>query len=297
MSNSSPSLAKRSAEGLTQNTIANLITPSISSLVTGLTVWVLTKVSEINALAAGWKIALIVGVAVVLTFLLNTVPSLLREKRLKAVTDNEPPLVSESTRLVKLREDLDAVTRDRDDAKTNLETCWAEQKRTLKKLDQCNSLSDHWKKEVQKVETHYKEQVRLRDEESAKKGGRIGELEQQLRAVQAEADNLKENISIPKGTFKLKKVRWVSIDGDATGKHRDRDLTEFFEDKFVNDGKLTIPRGLYHKLFHGHDPWAGHQKLLEIDFIYAGNRFFVVLPEGVSITLPFPHGYTQANMS
>ena len=57
----------------------------------------------------------------------------------------------------------------------------------------------------------------------------------------------------------------------------------------MEDGKLKVPTGLYRKLFFPHDPWIGVPKLLEIEFVHAGNRFFLIVPENVAFTLPFPH--------
>ena len=154
----SESLIRRNAEGLTQNTIANMLTPYINPIVTGMVVWVLTKVETISMWSAGWKIALIISVAAVLTFLLHTLPSLFRAR-------NNPnqlspaPVLSESSRLVELRDGLDAMKRDRDATQANLETCQSEQKETLKRLGECESLLKHWQGEVDRVKHDAKEQI------------------------------------------------------------------------------------------------------------------------------------------
>ena len=82
------------------------------------------------------------------------------------------------------------------------------------------------------------------------------------------------------------------------GKLPEKDLTEFFEDKYLNDGKLVIPPGLYRKMFGPlNDPSLGVPKLLEIEFVHAGNKVSVLLPENISVTLPFPYSVTSENMT
>jgi hypothetical protein len=159
----SESLVKRNAEGLTQNTVANIITPYISPTVTGMVIWILTKVEAVSGWSAGWKIALIAAVAIVFTFLLHTLPSLLRERPNSPDSQQLSPAnaPSESTRLIELRDDLDAMRRERDTTQGNLETCWAEQKRTLEKLEKCESLRRLEAGEVDRVRGEYQEQLRL----------------------------------------------------------------------------------------------------------------------------------------
>jgi hypothetical protein len=82
------------------------------------------------------------------------------------------------------------------------------------------------------------------------------------------------------------------------GKLPEKDLTEFFEDKFIEDGKLVIPAGLYRKLFGvQNNPSLGVPKVLEIEFVHAGTKFSVLLPENVSVTLPFPYAVTSESMT
>jgi hypothetical protein len=92
--------------------------------------------------------------------------------------------------------------------------------------------------------------------------------------------------------LKLKKVRYIAEN------KAEKDLTEFFEDRFFANGRLVIPPGLYRKLFGSlNDPSLGVPKLLQIEFVHAGTKFSVMLPENISITLPFPYGVTSESMT
>lgn len=301
----SESLIKRNAEGLTQNTVANMISPYVNTIGTGMVVWVLTKLETISGWSAGWKIALIVGVAAVLTFLLQTLPSLFRRNNPSADQITPAPVVSESTRLIELRDDLDAMRRERDTTQGNLENCWTEQKRTIKKLEECESLRRLEAGEVDKVTRHYEEQVRLARDQCTKSDAKVSEREQQLGVSQAKADELETRLSTPKGLVRLKSVRYIATASrpggelSEAGRLPEKDLKQFFEDKyFTDDGKLVIPRGLYRKLFGRHnDPLEGTPKLLEIRFVHAGNEMSVLLPENISVTLPFPYVKTSEDVT
>lgn len=168
--------------------------------------------------------------------------------------------------------------------------------KVVQDLREQKSVVKHWQGEVDREKLLCKQQVEIRDKQIAERGARIGELEQQLRVSQAEHDALKENLAMPKGSVRLKRVTWIARD-EAIGRVESSDLKELFEDRFMEDGKLTIPPGLYHKLFAPEDPWRGHSKDLEIEFTHGGTRFYLVLPENVSVTLPFPYGTIQDKMT
>jgi hypothetical protein len=170
-------------------------------------------------------------------------------------------------------------------------------------LIECRSFRDHWQKEVDRVKRESEEQIRLRENQVSENGRRVSELEQQLRSSQNTVDGLSEQLSVPNGRFKLKRVRYVATESRSLelrdfGKLPERDLTEFFEDKYLENGKLVIPPGLYRKLFGPlNDPALGVPKVLEIRFVHAGNEMSVLLPENISITLPFPYEVTPEHVT
>jgi len=165
------------------------------------------------------------------------------------------------------------------------------------KLKESESTIKHWREEVKREQLLRTEQVEIRDRQIGEQGGRIANLEQQLQVSQNTVDGLREQLSVPNGGFKLKKVRYVATEG-RDGKLPEKDLTEFFEDRFLENGRLVIPPGLYRKLFgRPNDPFEGVPKLLEIEFIHAGHKMSVLLPENISVTMPFPYAVTKENMS
>jgi hypothetical protein len=179
----------------------------------------------------------------------------------------------------------------------------AKHKETVDKLNECESLRRLEADEVKRVAQDYQEQLRLARDQCTKSDTRVSELEQQLRVSQGMIDNLRNQFSAPNGRFKLKKVRYVatgsrSLELQDAGKLPERDLTEFFEDKYLENGKLVIPPGLYRKMFGAiNDPSIGVPKVLEINFVHAGHEMSLLLPENISTTLPFPYSVTEEDMS
>jgi len=161
----------------------------------------------------------------------------------------------------------------------------------------------HWKGEAEREQLLRKEQVEIRDKQIGEQGGKIGNLEQQLRVSQNTVDSLRDQLCAPNGRFKLKRVRYIATESRSlelrdVGKLPEKDLTEFFEDKYLENGKLVIPPGLYRKLFGPlNDPSLGVPKVLEIRFVHAGNEMSVLLPENISMTLPFPYAVTLEDMT
>src|SRR5690349_1870956 len=275
----SESLIRRNAEGLTQNTIANMVTPYINPIVTGMVVWVLTKLETVSNWSAGSKIALIVGVAVVLTFLLHTLPILFRRRN---TPDQLPsaPVVSESARLIELRDDLDAMGRDRDIKQTDLETCRGEYKQAVEDLAKCESLRRLEAGEVERVTSHYQEQVRLREQQIAVAAGKVEELEQRLRVAQATLDEL----AVPRGRLKIVKGRYWAVHPE-TNHMAEKDVTDVLDSRVV-DERLTLTE-LYQVIFP--EPMKHVKKKLTIDYLHNGRPFSITVVESTKITLPIPY--------
>lgn len=166
----------------------------------------------------------------------------------------------------------------------------AAHRQTVDKLNECESLLKHWKGEVEREQLMRKEQVEIRDRQIGEKGGRIGVLEQELRVTQDRLDAF----TVPAGSIRIKKALWRAMTEDGT--EFNLDLKEFFEDRYVENGKLVIPKGLYRKMFP-RDPLVGREKFLEIEFTHGGQWFFVILQENISVTLPFPYAVTSERMT
>lgn len=272
------SLIRRNAEGLTQNTIANMISPYISPVATGMIVWVLTKLATISGWTAGWKVALIVAVAVGLTFLLHTLPGLLRPRPVSPNPDqlSPAPVVSESARLIELRDDLDVMRRERDTAQTSLKTCQAEHEATREKLGKCESLRRLEAGEVDRVRKDYQGQLDLAREHTGESNARVSELEQQLRVV---SDKLDDFTTPPGSSLKIKRGEYhlpgqVGVDVGET------------LDRMIWENRLVLNR-LYRTLFP--DPKRGARKHLTIEFSHGTREFSVTVPEDTKLTLPFPY--------
>ncbi|HEV8428940.1 MAG TPA: hypothetical protein VGQ41_13645 [Pyrinomonadaceae bacterium] len=72
------------------------------------------------------------------------------------------------------------------------------------------------KGEVEREQLLRKEQVEIRDRQISERGGRIGNLEQQLRVSQNTVDILRDQLSAPNGRFKLKRVRYIARNRDRS---------------------------------------------------------------------------------
>ena len=190
------------------------------------------------------------------------------------------PAPTESDRLIQLRDDLDVMRRDRDNAKSNLETCWVEQKRTLEKLDECVSLKKHWEGEVERVQNDYQEQLRSRDNQSAIQGAKIAELAQALNTSETKLADL----AVPRGRLKIIKGRYRAVHPE-TNEMKEADVTDILDSR-VLDERLVLNE-LYQTIFP--EPMRHVRKSLTIDYLHNGRPFSVTVIESTKIALPFPY--------
>jgi hypothetical protein len=125
-------------------------------------------------------------------------------------------------------------------------------------------------------------QLSARTTELDRTGQVIGRLER-------DNEDLRKTLSgfaVPVGTFRMKSARYGAVDVD--GRTHQIDVLEFLEDRFIEDGKLRLPRKRYRKYFPD-DPLPGKPKWLEIEYTHGGRKFLVTVPENTVLTLPFPY--------
>lgn len=172
-------------------------------------------------------------------------------------------------------------------------------KQAVDKLNECESLRRLEAGEVDRVKREYQDQLDLARKQYSDSNERSRILEQQLNASNSKVSELQNELYAPSGRFRLKRVRYIATqsrgrDLSEAGRLPEKDLTEFFDDKYVQNEKLIIPPGLYRKMFGTHnDPLIGVPKILEINYVHAGMEFSVLLPENISISIPFPYRVTQ----
>lgn len=201
------------------------------------------------------------------------------------------PVVSESARLIELRDDLDAMRRERDTTQANLETCLAEQKQTLKKLDECESNLRHWKDEVRRVKVSCDSEKQTLHDLWVKSQADANNLQQKLDVVNAKLDDLR----IPSGQIQLEEA-WYFVPGEEANRLNVRaELQSDIDNR--SDGTLWLGLDqLYQEQFRP-DPHDGVEKVLQITYLHRSNRFSITVRENTRIRLPLPYNIVYRERS
>ena len=150
-------------------------------------------------------------------------------------------------------------------------------KDAIKKLNECESMVRHWKDEVRKVQLASSEQIRIRDEQLGERGGKIANLEQQLRVAQAKADEC----STPRGHVEITHAEYKPLGQQGVG------VTGQLR-RLLLDERLTL-NVPYNQIFYP-DPFPGVPKELLIRYSHGLTDFAITVPEDTRITLPVPYG-------
>jgi len=146
----------------------------------------------------------------------------------------------------------------------------------VSKLGECESMVRHWQAEVGRMKTQSDEQIRIRDGQVNERGGKIGNLEQQLRVVQDKLDEFKS----PRLRLKIKHAEYHMLGKVGL------DVTDVL-DQMVLDERLVLSVP-YDEIFRP-DPQPHVHKHLTINFSHGIKEFSVTVPQNARLTLPFPY--------